>query len=199
MAHIDARIGSDSGPPIATPVVLADGTEATVRVLGASDRASVEKLFATASAADLYTRFFAVGSHVVARHIEHVFSLDIGTVTYVVEHDRELLGIADVEPVGPQCAEVAFLVADGAHGLGIATLLLERAADDAWKQGITMFVADVLATNHPMIVVFQDAGLELDLVSHREGVSVRMSTCRTPEAIAATAARHAAALARRGE
>ncbi|MCW2771498.1 MAG: hypothetical protein JWR27_2931 [Aeromicrobium sp.] len=187
-----------SSAPSATPVMLADGSLAVVRGVTSSDRPAVERLFATARPADLYTRFFSVGTAVVDLHVEHLFAAEATAMSYVVERAGSLLGIADVEPVSERTAEVAFLVADGAHGLGIATLLLERAAQDAWDRGVTTFVADVLAVNHPMIEVFRDAGFAVGLQVERDGVSVRMSTCRTPEAQAATAARHASAVAHRG-
>jgi GNAT superfamily N-acetyltransferase len=181
---------------VATRVLLADGTAARIRLLAPSDRPAVETLFAAASPADLYTRFFTIGTAVVQRHVDHLFAPGTGTVTYVVERDGALLGIADVEPESDTTAEIAFLVADGAHGLGVGTLLLERAADEACARGVTTFVADVLATNHLMIEVFRDAGFDVAMSSDHEDVSVTMSTRRTAEARAATAARHALAAGR---
>lgn len=181
----------------ATRVLLADGSDASIRELEASDRAGVERLFMTADKDDLYTRFFTLGTTMITRHIEHLFGDGPGTTSYVVERDDRLLGIADVELLDPGSAEVAFFVAGDAHGLGIATLLLERAADEAWARGVTTFVADVLPANHAMLQVFRDAGFEYELVNERGDVLVKMSTHRTPDALAATAARRAVALARR--
>ncbi|MEO6606258.1 MAG: GNAT family N-acetyltransferase [Aeromicrobium sp.] len=190
MTSINARLPA----PIASVVVLSDGTYASIRKLRVTDRPQVEALFAAVSPGNLYTRFFTFGAAVVARHIAHLFSVDSSTVTYVVERDGALLGIADVEQEDPHTAEIAFLVADGAHGLGIGTLLLEFAADDAREREISTFVADVLAVNHPMIEVFRDAGFDVELINHHDDISVRMSTLRTSAATAATAARHTSAL-----
>lgn len=188
---------SDVFPPAAAPVVLADGTTATIRQLTLGDRPEVEVLFASASPADLYTRFFAVGHGVVERHIEHLFASHTGTVTWVVERDGHFLGIADVEPESDSVAEIAFLVANRTHGLGVGTLLLETAADDACGRGVSTFVAEVLAVNHPMIEVFREAGFDSELAVCDGDVSVRMSTTRTPVVAAATASRHALAVAQR--
>lgn len=174
--------------------MLSDGTDASIRRLRASDRPRVEALFAATSPENLYTRFFTIGRGVAERHVEHLFSTDSGAVTHVLERDGTLLGIADVELEAADTAEIAFLVADDAHGLGIGTLLLERAAYDARKRGVQTFVADVLAVNHPMIEVFRDAGFDVELVNHHDDISVRMSTLRTPAAVAAAAGRHAAAV-----
>lgn len=171
-------------------VLLADGTAATIRRVRPEDRPAVAELFATGSPADLYRRFFTVGTQVVERHISHLFDPGAPTTSYVLERADEMLGICDVEQLDPHRAEVAFFVAGGSHGLGVGTLLLEHAADEAWTRGITTFVADVLAVNHPMIEVFRDAGFDLQVHCEHENVSVSMSTLRTPSAIAATAARH---------
>ncbi|MCD9198218.1 GNAT family N-acetyltransferase [Aeromicrobium wangtongii] len=180
-----------------TPVLLADGSDASIRELEASDRPAVEELFTTADPDHLYTRFFTVGTTMVRRHIDHLFADGASTTSYILERDRTLLGIADVEHLDHGCAEVAFFVAGDAHGLGIATLLLERAADDAWRRGITTFVADVLPANRSMLEVFRDAGFEYEFVNERGDVLVKMSTQRTPAALAASAARRAVALSRR--
>jgi GNAT superfamily N-acetyltransferase len=171
-------------------VLLADGSEAVIRPLAAQDRALVEDLFAAVAPAHLYTRFFGVGRQVVTRHIDHLFDPEAATSSYLLERDGVLLGICDIELLDPHSAEIAFLVADGAHGLGIATLLLEHAATQAWAKGITTFVADVLATNHPMLEVFHDAGFDVRVHAEHADVAVNMSTRRTSAALAATADRH---------
>lgn len=174
----------------AQTVLLADGTEATVRALTRGDRGGVERLYAAATPADLYTRFFTVGTQAVAPHIAHLFGPSGATLSYLLERDGVLLGICDVEALDDERAEIAFLVAHEAHGLGVATLLLEHAAEEAAARGVTTFVADVLAMNHPMIEVFRDAGFDLQVRSEHGDVSVSMSTRRTAGAVAATAARH---------
>ncbi|MBD8606403.1 GNAT family N-acetyltransferase [Aeromicrobium sp. Root472D3] len=157
-------------------VVLADGRHAVVRTLVASDRAALEQLFARTSEQNLYTRFFGLGASTVPRHLDHLFSGSPSVTAYVLTRDDRVLGVADVERLDPSSAEVAFLVADDAHGCGVATLLLERAAADARAAGVAWFVADVLATNHPMLQVFEDAGFAVHVRRDGTEVSVRMST-----------------------
>lgn len=164
------------GPARSEPVVLADGRDAVLRPLGPDDREALQALFEATSADNLYTRFFGVGAETVTHHLDHLFSGDPSVITYVVVDGDRVLGVADVELLDPQTAEIAFLVADDTHGCGVATLLLERAAADARRAGIDWFVADVLAVNHLMMQVFADIGFPLTM--HREGfdVSLRMST-----------------------
>lgn len=176
-------------------VVLADGSPGEVRPLRPSDRPAVTALFDSCSDENLYTRFFTVGSGVVEHHIDHIFNPTTDAHTYVLVRDGRVIGIADVEPCGESTEEIAFLVADDAHGLGIATLLLERAAADARASGVAWFVADVLAVNHPMLEVFADAGFTIERRADDGDVALRMSTALTPEARSAMKARHAHALA----
>ena len=55
-------------------------------------------------------------------------------------------------------AEVAFAVADDLHGRGIGTRTLEQLAAIAADRGIRRFDAEVMAGNHRMLNVFENAG-----------------------------------------
>ncbi len=64
------------------------------------------------------------------------------------------------EPAEPgSVAEIAFAVADHMHHRGIATLLLEHLVSYARGHQITVFTAQTLSENAPMLQVFADAGL----------------------------------------
>jgi GNAT superfamily N-acetyltransferase len=173
-----------------TPTLLADGRAATVRQVTSADRAAVSALFDATSPANLYTRFFTAGRGVVESHLRHLFDSDDGPKVLMLECAGRLLGVADVERVNSVTSEVAFLVADDAHGLGVATLLLEQVADEARRDVVRWIVADVLAVNHPMLTVFADAGYTLALDSDRGDVVVRLSTARTQAVVAASGDRH---------
>lgn len=177
-------------------VLLADGSRALVRRLRDFDRPAVTQLFASVCDENLYTRFFTLGRGMVARHVEHLFESSAAVTSYVLVRDRHILGIADVEACDPTTSEIAFLVADDAHGLGAATLLLERAARDAEASGVETFVADVLAINHPMVEVFRDAGFAVELRCDHDEICVHMSTRATEATRSAAQARHALAESR---
>lgn len=176
-------------------VILTDGSPAEVRPLRPEDRPAVTALFDSCSQENLYTRFFTVGHGVVARHVDHLFDRSAQTRTYVLLKAGRMIGIADVERCDESTSEIAFLVADDSHGLGVATLLLERAAEDAHAFGVAWFVADVLAINHPMLEVFADAGFRVERHTDHGDVALRMSTELDAAGRAAVAGRHAGALA----
>ena len=99
-------------------------------------------------------------------------------------HDR-LIGLATAEVVDPESAEIAFVVSDAAHGLGIATLLLEHLAAAARAAGIRRFTAEVLVDNAPMLQVMRDAGFKVSRRNDQGVVTIEMDTTETPAALAA--------------
>ncbi len=58
-------------------------------------------------------------------------------------------------------ADVAFLVAEGYRGRGIAGRLLHHLIHIARENGMAKFEADVRANNEPMLAVFRDSGLPM--------------------------------------
>jgi len=177
-------------------VFLTDGSPAEIRPLRPDDRPAVTTLFESCSQENLYTRFFTIGHGVVARHVDHLFDRAADARTYVLLKADRVIGIADVERCDDSTSEIAFLVADDSHGRGIATLLLERAAEDARAAGVAWFVADVLAINHPMLEVFADAGFRVERHVDHGDVALRMSTELDAAARTAIAGRHAGAYTR---
>lgn len=62
-------------------------------------------------------------------------------------------------------AEVAVEVADHLHDRGLGTILIERLAAVAERQGVTRFVAEVLPENRAMLDVFRD-GFDAQVAGH---------------------------------
>ena len=77
--------------------------------------------------------------------------------------DGRIIANASYDRVGPDTAEVAFVVADDYRGRGIATLLLEELAQRANDDGITTFCAEVLPENARMLEVFRESGFPTTL------------------------------------
>ena len=70
-------------------------------------------------------------------------------------------------------AEIAFVVEEDYHGLGIAGRLLRHLAEIAREQGIAAFEADVLAENKAMLAVFARCGLPM--AKRRDGDTVHVT------------------------
>lgn len=175
----------------AADALLVDGRIASIRPLADSDRPAVEALFAASSEQSLYSRFFTLGRRAATEYVSHIFEPINSTSSLIAEMDGEILGLANAEPCGPDEAEVAFMVADRAHGMGMGTLLLEHLAAHSRRSGTRWFIAEVLASNVSMLRVFQDAGFEVDRHMEPGVVRLRMSTTATTYALEAADAREA--------
>jgi GNAT superfamily N-acetyltransferase len=87
-------------------------------------------------------------------HIDHeaIGALDPGTgeglgvARYIRDRDR------------PHAAEAAVSVIDAAQGRGIGGLLLRRLCGRAAQNGIRVFTAELLTTNHTMLLLFEKLG-----------------------------------------
>lgn len=139
-------------------VLLADGTIASIRPLSPYDAKQLYALHAKVSDDATRMRFFTLHRTAGRAYATHLLEAGPETVIALVVHlHGDLVGLASAEIDGTS-AEISFLVADGAQGLGVATLLLEHLAAAARTAGIGTFTAEVLTENHPMLRVFADAG-----------------------------------------
>jgi acyl-CoA synthetase (NDP forming)/GNAT superfamily N-acetyltransferase len=152
--------------------LLADGTTITIRPAGAGDYEAVKQLHEAMSPDHLYLRFFSMSRRAAeqeARRVSRGDGSPHGTPDRgTPDHGAllgflgdELVGVASYEPApgDPESAEVAFAVADGMHGRGVATLLLEHLVSLARERGVCVFTASTLPENIAMLRVFADAGL----------------------------------------
>lgn len=171
------------GPPPAD-TLLTDGSIAVVRSMVAADGDQLLRLHRELSDDTLRLRFFSAARGSADAYVDHL--LRTVPLTLVVEQGGRVLALATAEPVGPNAAEVSFLVEDGRHGLGIGSLLLEHLAAAAWQRGVTTFVAEVLLENRGMLGVFTDAGFALVRATSQGVVDLRVDL--TPSALSAEVA-----------
>ncbi len=141
--------------------LLADGTTMTIRPAGSGDYEAVRRLHEAMSPDNLYFRFFSASPASAEREARRVcLEGDPDLVALLGLLGEELVGVASYELTGDgAAAEVALAVADGMHGHGIATLLLEHLVSLARARGVMTFVAEVLPDNYRVLAVLADAGL----------------------------------------
>ena len=94
------------------------------------------------------------------------------SVVATVGNPARIVAHAGFEPIDEGAAEIAFEVADGLRGRGLATLLMAQLAARAREQGIATFVAEVLPDNRRMLEVFRESGFPMRIVT-RPGSSHR--------------------------
>jgi acyl-CoA synthetase (NDP forming)/GNAT superfamily N-acetyltransferase len=156
--------------------LLADGTTLTIRPADPGDVKAVRQLHEAMSPNNLYFRFFSTSRAAPEREARRVCreaGPDHGALLGLL--GDELVGVASYEAAtDPQTAEIALAVADGMHGRGIATLLLEHLVSLARARGVQVFTGQALAANSAVLRVIGDAGLAVQRKFDRGVVELSM-------------------------
>ncbi len=146
----------------AVDVILKDGGTLRLRPPSAADEDGVLAFLAALSERSLYLRFHGI------RHVDRALAdsmLDPDwdeTGALAGWLGDRVVGLANyVRLRDPSTAEAAFVVADEEQGRGIGTRLLEQLAARAAENGISRFVAEVMAENQAMLGVFTGAGFDV--------------------------------------
>ena len=168
--------------PAPADVLLADGSVAVIRPLAAEDTAEITALHERTSEDNLRLRFFTASRWAALGYVKHLVG-DAAALALVVERGGRLVALGTAEPLGADVAEVAFLVDDTLHGLGLGTLLLEHLAAAGRDRGLRRFVAEILAENSAMIGVFLDAGFALSRQTRDGALHVEMDTAASAAAV----------------
>ena len=147
---------------------LRDQRSVTIRAVWPSDNGLISEALSGLSADSIYFRLFASKkefSDADLKEITEVDFLNVVALVAVLEQngsDRivgEARYIRSGEAGTMQKAEVALLVDDAFHGLGIATLLLKHLIAIGREAGIIHFEAEVLRLNQAMLAVLARSGL----------------------------------------
>ena len=181
---MSAEVRDQSSTPVF--VLLSDGRSIEVRPVGRADRAQLLALHARASDESIYRRFFSTNRDAAQEFVEVICDPGPRVWSLVAVHAGRVVGLATafVGDTGDS-AEVAFLVEESLHGLGIGTVLLERLANLARDRGVTEFSAEVLTDNVPMLRVFHDVGFSLRQQQDHGVVSLEVDLRVDTDAVAA--------------
>lgn len=155
----EARRGHEHDSYI-SEITLRDGSVAIVRPIRPDDADAMRSMYEGLSARSAYRRFH----HHVARmpddDIRRFTEVDYDdrfSLVAVHEGDERIIATvfyARTEGY-PGCAEVAITVEDDHQRLGVGPQLMEVVTQAARDHGVTVFEADVLADNEPMIKVLR--------------------------------------------
>ena len=164
-------------------VVLRNGRTLRIRPVRPDDREALLALYRGLSPDSLYMRFFDTRSADAALRdapADVDYSADFGVVGEMV---GGIVGIAHYfrSARHQNCAEVAFAIADKAHGAGIGTHLLQKLADIGRTKGIEEFRAEVLPENTKMLDVFLSSGFDVRSRSAEGTVHVSFAIAPTEE------------------
>lgn len=163
-----APIGHGAVTSESRTVTLTDGTHAVLRPLSSQDVDAVLDLADSLSGQEKYFRFFTAHPRHAPQWADSVTASGGGGVALGAYDHGELVGVANYAVLqDPGRAEVGVVVAHDQHDRGIGTALLNALVDIARRDGQHHLVADVLAENHAMRKVIDDA--HVPVTWHRDG------------------------------
>jgi GNAT superfamily N-acetyltransferase len=149
---------------------LSNGLAVEVRALRADDRERIAKAVRGLERESIYTRLFSYRNELTETGLDRIMHFDPGSevvliVTIGSGADETVIGsgryIVGPGEHGARSAEVAFMVEEDYHGLGIAGRLLRHLAGIARERGVASFEASVLPENKAMLAVFARSGLPM--------------------------------------
>lgn len=150
---------------ISTRQTLKNGMTINFRAIKPSDEDELRRLFYRFSDESIYYRYFSPIKTMPHNKMQEYVNQDCGRTLSIVgvvgESVKEHI-IAEARYVQDQhlpYADLAFVVDENYHGLGIASHLYKRLILLAKERGIKGFTADVLVSNKAMMTVFEKGDL----------------------------------------
>ncbi len=193
--EIASHVASDLAAKIATSefVLLRDGSQILLRPYAESDQQEIIDFFAHLSPESRLLRFHSAGMSIDMHTIQAVTA---GHVV-VAQHQGHIVGIGSyVRLRDARRAEVALAVGEDQRGRGVGTVLFERLARDARREGIHNLLAIVMDSNVIMLGLLEALGFQRTRVYGGGEVEVDMALRPDPLSIANADARmHIAASA----
>ena len=156
---------------------LKNGVTVKIRAIRPADKAAVADAFSKLDPESVYTRFFQAKGSLSDQDLKRATEVDFDSVVALVVTTESggketIIGggrYLAFDLSGVRSAEIAFLVEEDYHGLGIAGRILKHLARIAREKGVSQFQAEVLPQNKAMLAVFSRSGLPMKLTD-TEGV-----------------------------
>jgi acetyltransferase len=143
-----------------------DGTEVLIRPIRPEDEPAMVKFHATLSERSVYLRYFHLmnlSQRVAHERLTRICFIDYDReMALVAERQGEILAVARLTRVpGTNDAEVAVLVSDQFHGLGLGKELLARLVMVGGDEKLSALKADILPDNRDVMRVCEKLGFTL--------------------------------------
>ena len=164
---------------------LRNGLEIRIRALRPDDGERIVEAFSKLDPETVYTRFFSNKKEVSEADLRVIRELDFETrvvlVATLIENGREIIIASSSYSVyKDKTAEIAFIVEEDYHGLGIGRRLLGHLGKIARAQGITTFTAEVLYQNLAMLKVFTASGWPMKRTTEDGAVLISLALNGSP-------------------
>jgi len=135
-------------------LALRNGERLVVRPIRPADSEQLADLHARLSPDSIYRRYFGFKPSLSPAELQRFTAITEGWrfALVGVRSTGQLAGVSRYEgEVGRADAEIALIVDDALHHLGLGRLLLQRLVDVAKMSGMTSLRAVVLSSNLPML------------------------------------------------
>lgn len=175
-------------------IELHDGERILIRPIRLADGDQLAQLHARLSPDSVYRRYFGFRPTLSAAQIRRFTAIaeDWRFALVGVRQTGQLAGVARYEGQdGSADAEIALIVDDALHHLGLGSLLLQRLIDVALVSGMASLTAVVLSSNQPMLHLLR--ALPVPSASSRDGGSIEVTLDLAGLALPAGRSRIAAA------
>lgn len=148
---------------------LKNGVTVKIRAIRPADKAGIADAFGGLDPESVYSRFFQAKKSLSDQELRAATEVDFENVVALVVTieaggKETIIGggrYSAFDLAGTCSAEVAFLVEEDYHGLGIAGRILKHLACIAREKGVRQFEAEVLPQNKAMLAVFSRSGLPM--------------------------------------
>ena len=166
-------------------VVLRDGSTVHLRDAVPEDRAELRRFLEGLSLEARRLRFFTAAPDLESAAKWAAAASERAAVSVVATagDPGRIVAHAGFEPLENGLAEIAFEVADGLRGRGLATLLMAQLAARARERGIETFIAEVLPDNRRMLEVFRESGFPMEIARTPQDLRIELSTALTRETL----------------
>jgi RimJ/RimL family protein N-acetyltransferase len=162
---------------------LKNGVTVTIRAIRPADKDGIADAFSRLDRESVYTRFFQAKESLSDQELKAATEVDFQNVVALVVTiesggKETLIGggrYVAFTLSGERGAEIAFLVEEDYHGLGIAGRILKHLARIAREKGVIQFEAEVLPQNKAMLAVFSRSGLPMKLIRTEGVIHVTLS------------------------
>ena len=149
---------------IAVEHIFGKDLKVRFRAIKPSDEEGMRRLFYRCSDETVYTRYFSPIKTMPHSRMQEYVNIDYSRTLSVVGlvgepgHGKIIAEARFVRQSKSLYADVAFIVDENYQNLGIAVFMYKILVRLAKEQGIKGFSADVLASNKPMLKVFEKGG-----------------------------------------
>ncbi|HAO22732.1 MAG: acetyl-CoA hydrolase [Desulfobacteraceae bacterium IS3] len=164
-----------------TAMELKNGKTIEVRPLFPSDEFAYRNFFYSLQEKTIYYRFFykmKVFSHEVVQKqwasVDYRKNMSLIGLMQKKGH-KEIVAIGSYAEEGEGRAEVAFVVREDFHGLGVASYFLEALENIAKQNDYTGFTATVLNENRAMVRVFKKRYPNAKVISNGSDITIYMN------------------------